>query len=258
MVQVLPVLKKWGGQEGLLKSLKADSVNGINPDEVEQRTEIFGPNKVEPEDPDTIWQMAWEVLEDECLRFLIFAAFVSFAVGLIFNEGMEWLEGIAILGAVGVVVIVSVYNDYQKDLQFRALSAINDDVKVTVIRKGNKERISTYDVVVGDVVLLSAGDMVCADGVVFEKNDLGISEASLTGESVLKKKGAFVFGDDADAAVKVSPAVFAGTLVQEGQGRMLVLAVGANTYQGLMESKMQVMEGGGGGGWRVETVRLRV
>ena len=91
---------------------------------------------------------------------------------------------------------------------------------------------------VGDLVLLSAGDEVCADGVIFEKNDIGISEASLTGESVIKRKGHFVYGDGPESAVKVSPAVFAGTMVQEGQGRMLVLAVGANTYQGLMESKM--------------------
>ena len=110
---------------------------------------------------------------------------------------------------------------------------------ITIIRKGEKARISTYDIVVGDIVLLSAGDEVCADGVVFEKNDLGISEASLTGESVIKKKGPFVLGEGAESAVKVSPAVFAGTMVQEGQGRMLVLAVGANTYQGLMEQKMQ-------------------
>jgi magnesium-transporting ATPase (P-type) len=67
----------------------------------------------------------------------------------------------------------------------------------------------------------------------------GISEASLTGESVIKKKGHFVYGEGADSAVKVSPAVFAGTMVQEGQGRMLVLAVGGNTYQGLMEEKMR-------------------
>eukprot|EP00961_Rhodomonas_salina_P260596 3521704-Rhodomonas_salina.1 len=73
--------------------------------------------------------------------------------------------------------------------------------------------------------------MVCADGLIFDKNDLGISEAMLTGESVLKRKGKFVLGDNDEAAVKVSPALFAGTFVQEGEGRMLVVAVGGNTYQ---------------------------
>ena len=53
---------------------------------------------------------------------------------------------------------------------------------------------------VGDVVMLSAGDEVCADGVIFEKNDIGISEASLTGESVLKRKGDFVYGEGEESA----------------------------------------------------------
>jgi Ca2+-transporting ATPase len=71
---------------------------------------------------------------------------------------------------------------------------------------------------------------------------VGISEASLTGESVIKKKGPFVLGEGPESAVKVSPALFQGTLVQEGQGRMLVLAVGENTYQGLMTKKMEEEE----------------
>ena len=54
----------------------------------------------------------------------------------------------AILGAVFVVVAVTSINNWKKEQQFRALSAVNDNVTVTVIRKGKKERISTYDVVV--------------------------------------------------------------------------------------------------------------
>jgi Ca2+-transporting ATPase len=154
---------------------------------------------------------------------------------------MEWLEGIAILSAVIVVVTVSAVNDYQKDQQFRELSSIKDDVHVFVVRGGTKKKISTHDIVVGDVVMLSTGDMVVADGVVFEKNDLGISEAMLTGESVIKRKGAYNIAptDSADKAVSVAPTVYAGTFVQEGEGRMVVLAVGRSTYQGLMEEKMK-------------------
>jgi cation transport ATPase len=94
-------------------------------------------------------------------------------------------------------------------------------------------QVSTHDVVVGDVVLLSTGDMVCADGIVFRDNDLGLSEQMLTGESVVKRKGAYCLGggDNPDAAVKVQPTLFAGTLVQEGEGTRVVVAVGGNTYQ---------------------------
>jgi len=236
--KVAPALEKLGGAEGIVKKLKSHMIDGIDPSAVPKHEEAFGKNYVEPDPADTLLELAWEALQDPCLIFLCFAACVSFIVGIVFDEGMEWLEGMAILGAVFVVVAVTATSNYQKEQQFRALSAVNDNVIVTVIRKGDKKRISTYDVVVGDIVLLSAGDEVCADGVIFEKNDVGISEASLTGESVIKKKGHFVYGEGAESAVKASPAVFAGTMVQEGQGRMLVLAVGGNTYQGLMEQKM--------------------
>ena len=230
---VIPSLEKLGGQEGLIKSLNTDTNLGIRDLEVETRRTVFGSNYVEPEPPTSIWELAWDALQDPCLIFLCFAAVVSILVGLIFNEGMEWLEGIAIMSAVLVVVTVSAVNDYQKDQQFRALNAAKVDISVFVIRGGEKKKISTHDVVVGDVVLLSTGDMVVADGVVFDKNDLGISEAMLTGESVIKRKGPFSFGhDDApDKPVAVAPTVYAGTFVQEGEGRMVVLAVGRNTYQ---------------------------
>jgi hypothetical protein len=61
---------------------------------------------------------------------------------------MEWLEGMAILSAVFVVVAVTSVNNYEKEKQFRALSAVNDDVTITIIRKGEKARISTYEIVV--------------------------------------------------------------------------------------------------------------
>ena len=61
---------------------------------------------------------------------------------------MEWLEGMAILSAVFVVVAVTSVNNYEKEKQFRALSAVNDDVTITIIRKGEKTRISTYEIVV--------------------------------------------------------------------------------------------------------------
>jgi magnesium-transporting ATPase (P-type) len=231
--KVIPGLEQLGGEEGLIKSLNTNTTTGIRDHEVETRRSVFGSNYVEPEPPASIWELAWDALQDPCLLFLCFAAVVSFGVGIIFNEGSEWLEGIAILGAVVVVVTVSAVNDYQKDQQFRALNAVKDDVHIFAIRGGEKKKISTHDIVVGDIILLSTGDMVIADGVVFEKNDLGISEAMLTGESVIKRKGPFKFGaeDSPEATVAVAPAVFAGTFVQEGEGRMIVLAVGKNTYQ---------------------------
>jgi Ca2+ transporting ATPase len=99
-----------------------------------------------------------------------------------------------------------------------------------------------HELVVGDVVLLSTGDVLPADGVVMGRNDLAINEKMLTGETVNKKKSpSYEFKGKTVAS---SPTLFAGTFVQEGEGRLLVLAVGANTYQGSMAEKMKEADSG--------------
>eukprot|EP00960_Hanusia_phi_P062743 765252-Hanusia_phi.AAC.6 len=157
----------------------------------------------------------------------------------------RWLEGVAILFAVVVVVTVGAVNDYQKEKQFRDLNAKKDDIDITVIRDGQQTTISTKTLVVGDIVLLSTGDILPADGIVLGRNDLAINEKMLTGETVMKKKSSsYIIERNRHGSVKSSPTLFAGTFVQEGEGRMLVVAVGANTYQGTMEEKMKEAEGG--------------
>lgn len=68
------------------------------------------------------------------------------------------------------------------------LNAKKDDIDITVIRDGQQTTISTKQLVVGDIVLLSTGDILPADGIVLGRNDLAINEKMLTGETVMKKK----------------------------------------------------------------------
>lgn len=80
-------------------------------------------------------------------------------------------------------------NDYQKDQQFRKLNEQKEVFDVTVIRGGKECLVKNSELVVGDVLILNAGDRVTADGALFEAHDLVIDEASLTGESEpIKKK----------------------------------------------------------------------
>uniref|UniRef100_A0A7S4L6L8 Cation-transporting P-type ATPase N-terminal domain-containing protein n=1 Tax=Guillardia theta TaxID=55529 RepID=A0A7S4L6L8_GUITH len=85
--KVLPALEELGGHEGIVKKLRTDSVNGISSSEVDTRKSFFGSNYVEPDPPDSIFQIAWEALQDPCLIFLCFAAFVSFFFGILFHQG---------------------------------------------------------------------------------------------------------------------------------------------------------------------------
>ena len=79
-------------------------------------------------------------------------------------------------------------NDYQKDQQFRKLNDIKDTIEIKTLRGGQMTMVTNHDLVVGDVVLLDAGDKVVADMIMFESHGLIIDEASLTGESDPIKK----------------------------------------------------------------------
>jgi len=234
---------KFGGAEGLLKAVNVKAEAGVNPNDITDRQKYYGVNKVEPEPQEPLWKLMIEAMKDPTLIFLTVAAFISLFIGIFVEQKpLGWLEGVAILSAVVVVVTVASVNDYQKEKQFRDLNAKKEDVQITVMRSSRTQQVSTHDLVVGDIVMLSTGDILPADGVILGRNDLAINEKMLTGETVNKKKSPKY--EIQGESVQSAPVLFAGTFVQEGEGRMLVLAVGENTYQGHMEQKMAEAESG--------------
>jgi magnesium-transporting ATPase (P-type) len=95
-----------------------------------------------------------------------------------------WIEGVAILISVVVVVLVTALNDYTKERQFRGLQAkIETEHKFSVIRGGNQIQVVVNDLVVGDIAQIKYGDLLPSDGILIQSNDLKIDESSLTGES---------------------------------------------------------------------------
>lgn len=99
-------------------------------------------------------------------------------------SNLGWIEGVAILISVVVVVLVTALNDYTKERQFRGLQAkIETEHKFSVIRGGNQIQVVVNELVVGDIAQVKYGDLLPADGVVIQSNDLKIDESSLTGES---------------------------------------------------------------------------
>lgn len=107
------------------------------------------------------------------------------------ETNVEWIEGAAIISAVLVVIFVTAFNDWTKEKQFRNLqNKIEEDQKFNVIRKNQLEQIHLKEIVVGDICLIKYGDLLPADGLVIQSNDLKIDESSLTGESDLIVKSA--------------------------------------------------------------------
>jgi Ca2+ transporting ATPase len=105
------------------------------------------------------------------------------------EPNIEWIEGVAILVAVVVVVLVTSFNDWSKERQFRGLqSKIDSDQKISVLRDGEINELPVKEILAGDICQIYYGHLIPADGLVLESSDLKIDEASLTGEAALIKK----------------------------------------------------------------------
>ena len=87
-----------------------------------------------------------------------------------------------------MTLFVGAGNDYAKDKQFRKLNDVKDTIEIKTLRGGHLAIVTNHDIVVGDVVILDAGDKIIADMIMFESHGLVIDEASLTGESDPIKK----------------------------------------------------------------------
>lgn len=107
---------------------------------------------------------------------ILFPFFFSLAVLEEEEDHYAWIEGAAILVSVIVVVLVTAFNDYSKERQFRGLqSRIEGEHKFSIIRGGEVCQISVGDIVVGDIAQIKYGDLLPADGILIQSNDLKVS-----------------------------------------------------------------------------------
>ncbi|KAL2221164.1 putative calcium transporting P-type ATPase [Thermoascus aurantiacus ATCC 26904] len=216
---------------------------GQSDDAFADRKRIFGVNRLPTKKTKSIWELAWIAYNDKVLILLTVAAVISLALGIYQSvtatDGearVQWVEGVAIIVAILIVVIVGAANDWQKERQFVKLNKKKEDRYVKVIRSGKTVEISVFDVLVGDVMHLEPGDLVPVDGIFIEGHNVKCDESSATGESDLLRKQP---ADDVYRAIennetisKLDPFIVSGAKVAEGVGTFLVTAVGPNSSYG--------------------------
>ncbi|XP_051149035.1 putative calcium-transporting ATPase 11, plasma membrane-type [Andrographis paniculata] len=224
-------LRKLKGVEGLADKLNVSLDGGISSSEVLTRQDVFGPNLYTEKPLKSLWMFLWDALHDLTLIILMVCAVVSIVVGLA-TEGWPkgMYDGVGILLSILLVVMVTAISDYKQALQFKALDKEKRKIFIQVTRDGIRQKISTYDLVVGDVVHLCIGDQVPADGIFISGYNLTIDQSSLTGESL---------------PIYISekrPFLLAGTMVKDGEAKMLVTTVGMRTEWGKLVETLN--EGG--------------
>jgi Ca2+-transporting ATPase len=255
---------KYGANGDVEPVPKADNVASSTPQAPESsmtgftdRRRVFSENRLPEKKSKTLLQLAWITYNDKVLILLTIAAIVSLALGLYQTFGvkhedgqpsLEWVEGVAIMVAIVIVVLVGTINDWQMERQFNTLNKKHNDRTAKVIRSGKSVEISVFDIMVGDVMHLSTGDVVPVDGIFISGHAVKCDESSATGESDLLKK---VGGDEVYAALeqakngnapadleKLDPFIISGSKINEGTGTFLVTSVGVNSSYGRITMAM--------------------
>ena len=191
---------------------EAPKVTGLTPEQVEESRKKYGNNIVTPSKRVSMWKLFFEKFNDPIIKILIVAAVVSLAISFV-EGGFE--EPIGIFIAIILATGISFYFERDANKKFEALTQVNDDLAVRVIREGKIVEVAKRDIVVGDVVLIETGDEIPADGTLIDAVSLQVDESTLTGELMIDKT---IDPEDFDhEATYPSNQVMRGTTVLDGR-----------------------------------------
>ncbi len=207
-----------------LRDLQSDSINGLSDDKVKKNREVFGENKLVGGKKRTMFHMFFDQFKNFLLIILVIAGIISFIFG-------EYFEGFVILFVVVLNCILGVYQEYKASNALNALKEMSSP-HAKVRRNGRIKEVLATEIVVGDIVILDAGDSICADLRLIETSSLKIDEAALTGESEHNEKDAKIVLNEDTVVGDMKNSAFMGTTVTYGRGAGVVYATGMNTQMG--------------------------
>jgi len=214
--------------EELLRTL-GSSTRGLAPEEAQRRRARHGRNVLTPARRHAVLRLLLDRFRSPLLLILIFAALVSLAVH-------DWVDALVVLGIVLISAVLGAIQEY------RATSAVEKlrqrvAATTTVLRDDTSLVIASADIVPGDIVLLSSGSLVPADGVVLEAKDFFVSQALLTGETFPVEKRPGVVAARASLAERDN-SVFMGTSARSGTAKVLIVHTGRDSAFGEIAESM--------------------
>ncbi|TVU20014.1 hypothetical protein EJB05_36200, partial [Eragrostis curvula] len=215
------IFKTHGGISGISRKIKASLEDGVRETEITMRQKLYGINQHAEKPPRSFWMFVWDALHDLTLIILMVCAMVSLVVGLATEGWPKGIyDGVGIILSILLVVLVTASSDYKQSRKFMELDREKQKIYILVTRDKKTRKVLIHDLVVGDILHLSIGDVVPADGFFISGYSLVVDESSLSGES---------------EPIRVSeenPFIHAGSKVVDGTAKMLVTAVGVRTEWG--------------------------
>lgn len=231
-------------KEKVLKELNT-SESGLSQAEAEKRLAEGGKNVLEATKGKSVIRRFLEQLADPMIMILLVAAAVSGVLAVV--EGESFADVIIILA---VVIINAVLGVYQESKAEKAIEALQEMSAATskVMRDGKIQIVRSEDLVVGDVIVLEAGDAVPADARILESASLKVEEAALTGESVpVTKYVDLIMLKENEKDIPLGDRrnmMYMGSTVVYGRGNAVVTATGMNTEMGKIADALTRAEDG--------------
>ncbi|HET7087340.1 MAG TPA: magnesium-translocating P-type ATPase [Anaerolineae bacterium] len=214
----------------LLKSLQA-TPDGLSTSEAQQRLKDWGPNALKVRRRVTPWGLLLNQFKSPLVLILLFAVAVSAFV-------KEWTDAAVILTIVVGSALITFSQEYSAT---NAVEKLRARLTYTVMgqRDGRPQSVPAEAIVPGDVVMLSAGSLIPADGVVLDARDFFVNQAVLTGETfpVEKKPGT---APESASLTERTNCVFMGTTARSGAARVLIVQTGAATAYGQIADRLSL------------------
>jgi Ca2+-transporting ATPase len=210
-------------------------IHGLSEQEASEKLLAEGFNEIPSANKRTFLHIAFNIIREPMLILLIVSGIIYMVLG-------DIQEALMLLGFVFIIIGITIYQEQKTEKTLDALRDLSSP-RALVIRDGANKRIPGREVVRGDIIILSEGDRVPADGIVLSCNNLSVEESLLTGESVPVYKSAC----EDDIAMDRpggdnTPFIYSGTLAVSGMGVVLVKAIGIETEFGKIGKSLQTIE----------------
>ena len=208
---------------------------GLTEEQVLLNRQQYGVNLLTPPEKEPLWKKFLGKFSDPLIVILLVAGILSIGISFYEYYGLRqdasvFFEPVGIFIAILLATGLAFIFEVKADREFAILNQVNDDEPVQVIRDGHSQMVPKRDIVVDDIVILTTGSEIPADGELLEATQLQIDESTLTGEPICRKSTKEE-EQDKDATFPTNHAM-RGTKVMEGNGVMRVFAVGDQTENG--------------------------
>jgi len=220
-------------KEAVVNYFSSDIEKGLSSSEAQERLEKYGPNRLPEKEKLAWWQILIDQFKSPLVIILLVAGIITLALNRPFDSIIIW----------AALVVNSLVGYVQERKAANTLASLKKMLTLysVVQRDGKKKEVAQEDIVPGDILILKSGDKIPADGRLVESEGLEINQASLTGEWEPDLKEEKVISEDLTLADRDNM-VYAGTSIEKGQGKAVVVATGEDSEFGKIAHSVSQIE----------------